>query len=178
MSAAVGGAPIGGVTIGLGSRTATTDSNGSYNFSSVPAGTYPIIIASGSGYVSVSVPSIVVTDDAISTQDFSLTLAVSSACLTDTTQADFQAGAITNCDLTGSPGDIVEWLSHRSAKHHAWDQRRRNHDHDLGWAGVHACGYGPAYANRRQPVLQRLHGYNTQSYPLPQGDERRPAYGL
>jgi hypothetical protein len=107
VTAGVGDAPVSGVTVALGSRTVATDSNGNYTFSGIPAGTYPSITASGPGYASVTVPSIGVTDDAITTQDFSLTLAAASACLTDTTQADFQAGAITNCDLTGSPGDIT-----------------------------------------------------------------------
>jgi hypothetical protein len=30
-----------------------------------------------------------------------------SGCLTDTTQADFQAGVATNCDLTSSPGEVT-----------------------------------------------------------------------
>jgi hypothetical protein len=107
VTAAVGGGPLSGVTVALGTRTTTTDSNGNYTFLSIPAGTYPSVTASDRGYVSVTDSSIVVYDSEITTQDFSLSLASSSGCLTDTTQADFQAGAITNCDLTGSPGDIT-----------------------------------------------------------------------
>ena len=107
VTAVVGGAPLSGVTVALGSRTTTTDTNGNYTFLSIPAGTYPSVTASDQGYVSVTDSSIVVTDGGTTTQDFSLSLASSSGCLTDTTQADFQAGAITNCDLTGSPGDIT-----------------------------------------------------------------------
>ncbi len=107
VTSVVGGAPISGVTVALGSRTTTTDTNGNYTFSSIPAGTYPTITASDPGFVTVTVSSIVVYDGEITTQDFSLSLAAASGCLTDTTQADFQSGAISNCDFTGSPGDVT-----------------------------------------------------------------------
>lgn len=107
VTAAVGGTPISGATVALGSRTTTTDTDGNYTFSSIPAGTYPRITASNPGYLSVTVPSTVVTDGGTATQNFSLSLALTSGCLVDTTQEDFQAGAITNCDLTSSPGDIT-----------------------------------------------------------------------
>src|SRR5262249_17983886 len=41
------------------------------------------------------------------TVNFSLAAAATSGCLTDTTQADFQAGVPTNCDLTSSPGNVT-----------------------------------------------------------------------
>jgi hypothetical protein len=106
--AAVGGAPISGAIVALGSgRTTTTATNGNYTFLSIPAGTYPSITASNPGYLSVAVSSAVVADGGTTTQNFSLSSAPTSGCLVDTTQADFQAGAITNCDLTGSPGDVT-----------------------------------------------------------------------
>jgi len=46
--------------------------------------------------------AIVVTDGNTTTQDFSLGSAPASACLTDTTQADFQTGVATNLDLAVS----------------------------------------------------------------------------
>ncbi|MFM8320323.1 MAG: hypothetical protein ACKOC5_05335 [Chloroflexota bacterium] len=39
-------------------------------------------------------------------QDFSQTPAPQSGCITDTTQADFQAGAAAGCDLGASPGSV------------------------------------------------------------------------
>jgi hypothetical protein len=107
VTATASGASIRGASVALGSRTTTTDSNGNYTFLSIPGGTYPSITASDPGYLSSTVASTVVTDGGTSTQNFSLSLAPTSGCLVDTTQADFQTGAITNCDLTSSPGDIT-----------------------------------------------------------------------
>ena len=102
-----GGNPISGATVALGSRTTTTDVNGAYSFSGLPSGTYPGITVSFPGFNSVTVANIVINDGLTTTQDFALTPAPASGCLTDTTQADFQAGIPTNCDLTSSPGDIT-----------------------------------------------------------------------
>lgn len=99
--------PIQGAAIVFGSRTTTTDVNGSYAFTSLPSGTYSSITASFAGYVSMTGASIVVTDGSVTTKNFSLSLAAASACLTDTTQADFQGGVPTKCDLTGTPGDVT-----------------------------------------------------------------------
>jgi hypothetical protein len=101
------GNPIQGATVALGSRTTTTAVDGTYSFSSLPSGTYPSITASFPGYASSTATSIAVTDGSITTQNFALTLAPASGCLTDTTQADFQGGVPTNCDLTGTPGDVT-----------------------------------------------------------------------
>src|SRR5437660_8725684 len=81
--------PIGGATVVLGSRTATTDAGGNYSFT-LPAGTYPSITARAPGYVSQTVAGVTVTTFAATTQNFSLSAAPTSNCLTDTTQADFQ----------------------------------------------------------------------------------------
>ncbi|HET8775237.1 MAG TPA: carboxypeptidase-like regulatory domain-containing protein, partial [Thermoanaerobaculia bacterium] len=102
-----GGAPIDGATIQFGARSTTTNVSGQYSFLDVPAGTYPSITASKAGYVSQTATNIVVTDGGTTTQDFALALAATSACLTDTTQADFQTGVGTNVDLTTSPGDVI-----------------------------------------------------------------------
>src|SRR5262249_34932502 len=51
--------------------------------------------------------SIVVTDGGTTIQNFALTAAPASACLTDTTQSDFQTGVLTNVDLNSSPGAVV-----------------------------------------------------------------------
>jgi hypothetical protein len=107
VTATVGGAPISGATITFGSRTTTTNGSGFYQFLTVPAGTYPSVTASATGYNSATATSIVVTDSATTTQNFSLGLAPISACPTDTTQADFQTGVATSVDLTTSPGDVL-----------------------------------------------------------------------
>jgi uncharacterized repeat protein (TIGR01451 family) len=107
VTATVGGAPISGATVAFGSRTTTTDLAGFYSFLAIPAGTYASITASAPGYISSTATSIVVTDGGTTTQDFSLATAPASACLTDTTQADFQTGTLTNVDLNTSPGDVI-----------------------------------------------------------------------
>ena len=99
--------PISGVTVALGSRTTVTDVNGSYSFAGLPSGTYPTITASFPGNNSITVANIVINDGLVTTQNFSLTSAATSGCVTDTTQADFQAGVPTNCDLTSSAGDVI-----------------------------------------------------------------------
>jgi uncharacterized repeat protein (TIGR01451 family) len=107
VTATLGGAPIVGATVTLGSRTTTTDGSGFYSFTNLPAGTYPSLTASAPGYNSSTVTSVVVTDGNTTTQNFSLGTAPTSACLADTTQADFQTGVVTNLDLTTSPGDVI-----------------------------------------------------------------------
>src|SRR5207253_4939318 len=107
VTATTGGAPISGATVALGSRTTTTNGSGVYTFSGLPAGTYPSVTASAAGYNSSTANSIAVTTGGTTTQNFSLATAVSSACLTDTTQADFQTGVPTNVDLTTSAGNVI-----------------------------------------------------------------------
>ena len=102
-----GGAPIPGATVLLGARSATTDGSGNYSFS-VPAGMYPSMNASKPGFGSASASSIAVTDGNTTTQNFSLTAAPPSACITDTTQTDFQTGVPSaTVDLNTSPGDVT-----------------------------------------------------------------------
>ncbi len=107
VTATVGGAPISGATVELGARTTTTNGSGFYSFTDLPAGTYPEVTASASGYESESFTSIVITDGGTTTQDFSLDSAPASACLTDTTQADFQAGTGEDVDVTTSPDEVI-----------------------------------------------------------------------
>jgi hypothetical protein len=102
-----GGAPISGATVQLGARSTSTAGSGNYSFLNIPAGTYPTISASKPGFTTGSASDIVVTDGGTTTQDFALSDAADSACLTDTTQADFLAGIATNVDLTTSPGDVT-----------------------------------------------------------------------
>ncbi len=102
-----GGAPIAGATVMLGARSTTTDGSGNYSFTSIPAGTYPSMTAGKPGFFPGSASSIVVTDGGTTTQNFSLAAAPPSACLTDTTQADFLSGVSTSVDLTTSPGDVT-----------------------------------------------------------------------
>ena len=100
------GTPLKSATVTLGSRTTTTDNSGFYAFTSIPAGTYPNMTASFPGCNTGTASSIVVADGATTAENFALTAAASSACLTDTTQSDFQAGVATNLDLASSPGDV------------------------------------------------------------------------
>lgn len=68
------GNPITGARVLLGSgRSTTTDANGNYSFKAVPAGTYPSITASAAGYNSNTNNSVVVTDNATTTENFTLT---------------------------------------------------------------------------------------------------------
>jgi hypothetical protein len=104
---AAGGTPLAGATIALGARSTTTDANGFYLFTDLPAGSYPSIAASLAGYTPQSVTPIAVTAGATAVQDFTLDAAPSSACLVDTTQSDFQLGVAANCDLAGNPGNVI-----------------------------------------------------------------------
>ncbi len=107
VTATAGGAPLSGATVQLGARSTTTNGSGNYSFTSIPAGTYPTISASKPGFITGSASSIAVTDGGTTTQDFSLAAAPVSACLTDTTQADFQTGTLTSVDVTTTPGDVT-----------------------------------------------------------------------
>jgi hypothetical protein len=107
VSASVGGAPISGATVALGSRTVTTNASGVYTFTGIAAGTYPSLSASAPGFNASTVASLVVTSSATTTQNFALGTAPNSGCLADTTQADFQMGVPTNVDLTSTPGSVI-----------------------------------------------------------------------
>ncbi|MDX6481376.1 MAG: hypothetical protein QOG85_1886 [Gaiellaceae bacterium] len=100
-----GGNPVSGATLTLGSRTTTTNASGNYSFS-VPAGTYPSLLADKAGYNEGSAATLVVPSGGTKTQNFALTAAPLSGCFTDNSQAAFQRGVPTNCDLTGSPGVV------------------------------------------------------------------------
>lgn len=102
-----GGAPIAGATIQFGARSTTTNGSGAYSFTNIPAGTYPAIAATAPGYVASASSSIVVTDSSTTVRNFSLTTAPTSACLTDTSQADFQGGVSNGVDSTTSPGNVI-----------------------------------------------------------------------
>src|SRR5207237_10141053 len=91
----------------LGARSTTSDGAGNYCCINIPEGPYRSMTASCPGCVSASAASIVVTDGNTTTQNFSLTDAPDSACLTDTTQADFLTGVATNLNLNTSPGDVT-----------------------------------------------------------------------
>src|ERR1051326_1797626 len=107
VTAAVGGAVIGGATVSLGARTTTTNSSGVYSFTGIPAGTYPTLSAAYVGYTTSTTTSIPVTDGGTTTRNFSLSAASSGSCLVDTSQADFNAASQqTNVDVTSSPGDV------------------------------------------------------------------------
>jgi hypothetical protein len=106
VTASVGGAPLAGATVSLGSRTAIADGAGTYAFIGIPAGTYPLLTAAAPGYVAGSSTAVVVAEGGTALQNFALAAAPASGCPTDTTQSDFQRGVPTNLDLTTSPGDV------------------------------------------------------------------------
>jgi hypothetical protein len=107
VTATAGGAPIIGATVSFGSRTATTNGSGVYQFLSIPSGTYPSITVSAPGFNSGTATNVVVTDAATTVKDFSLSASPANACLVDTTQSDFLLGTLTNTDVTTSPGDVI-----------------------------------------------------------------------
>jgi hypothetical protein len=107
VTATAGGAPITGATVSFGSRTATTNGSGVYQFLSIPSGTYPSITVSAPGFNTGTTTNVVVTDAATTVKDFSLSASPASACPVDTTQADFLLGTPTNTDVTTSPGDVI-----------------------------------------------------------------------
>lgn len=99
--------PINGATVALGSRTTTTNGSGFYQFTNLPAGTYPGIAVTCPGFTSGAVTNLVVSDSTTTTQNFALAAAPASTCLTDTTTADFQTGVGTNVDLVSSAGKVL-----------------------------------------------------------------------
>ncbi len=107
VSSTVTGLPINGATVTLGSRTTTTNASGYYSFSALPPGTYPVDKADATGYVSDTATNLILSSGSTVAQNFSLATADSGACLTDTTQTDFQTGVTTNTDLSVSAGDAV-----------------------------------------------------------------------
>src|SRR5207244_9897125 len=98
--------PINGATVTAGSNTTTTNASGFYQFAGIPTGTYSVT-ASAAGYTNNTVAGVVVNDSATTTQNIALTPAPTSGCLTDTSQADFQAGIATSVDLITSPGNVT-----------------------------------------------------------------------
>jgi hypothetical protein len=97
--------PISGATITLGSRMTTTNGSGAYSFT-VPAGTYSSLLADQPGYIEGSASSLVVPNGGTKTQNFTLSSAAQSGCVTDNSLATFQRGVPTNCDLTAVPGTV------------------------------------------------------------------------
>jgi kumamolisin len=105
-----GGSPAAGATVTAsgfaGSFTATANGSGAYQFASLAPGTYSLT-ASAAGYSNGSAGGVAVSNGGTTTQDFALnTPAPTSACATDTSQADFQAGtsSSTSLDLVTTPG--------------------------------------------------------------------------
>src|SRR5262245_29519328 len=95
-----GGSPATGASVTAsgfaGTYSATANGSGFYQFASLPPGSYTVTAAAG-GYDSSAAPGVTVNNAATTTQDFSLTtLAATSACVTDTSQADFTAATATS----------------------------------------------------------------------------------
>ena len=88
----------------------------------IPAGTYPSVTASSPGYTPVTFAG----DRRDQRRDHDAGLRAERRgarrpASVDTTQADFQTGVPTNCDLTGTPGNVtlLDATSHRPAEPHA-----------------------------------------------------------
>ena len=98
------------------------------------------------GFSTDSATSIVVTDGGTTTQDFALSDAADSACLTDTTQADFLTGVGTNVDINTSPGDVMLTKSaNLDQQNTAWHYSRLRAS---GLAGLD----GPDLHSRQSPA--------------------------
>jgi len=100
-----GSTAVSGVIVSAGTLSATTNVSGFYQFSAISAATYTVS-ASPSGYNSVSVSGVVVTDGGTTVQNLSLTPITSGSCFTDTTFNDFSSGGGSNVDIAGSPGNV------------------------------------------------------------------------
>lgn len=98
-------APVANATVSAGSNSTTTDENGFYQFTSIPAGTYNMTVTA-IGYNNASALNVAATNGAATTKDFALTAAPLASCPSDTFQSDFMTGAAANVDLTSSPGDV------------------------------------------------------------------------
>jgi kumamolisin len=100
------GNPIAGATVatfGAGTNTTSTGAAGDFHFTGIAAGTYTVTVTA-SGYAPGNASGVVVGAGGTTTRDFALAAAPPAGCVTDTTQADFQAGVATSLDLTSSPG--------------------------------------------------------------------------
>jgi photosystem II stability/assembly factor-like uncharacterized protein len=97
--------PISGATVTAGDNTTTSNGSGFYQFTNLSPD-ITSVSAVAPGYTANTV-SVTLAYGTTTTQDIPLTLSAPSGCLTDTTQADFQAGVPTNVNLTVSPGDVV-----------------------------------------------------------------------
>jgi hypothetical protein len=97
---------VANATVTAGSNSTTTDENGFYQFASIPAGTYNMTV-SAIGYNNVAATSVAATNGAVTTKNFALSAAPSSACPADTNQSDFMTGMASNVDVTTSPGNVT-----------------------------------------------------------------------
>jgi hypothetical protein len=99
------GNPVAGANVTAGALSATTNGSGFYQFAAIDAGTYTVA-ASAPGYTSASAMGVIVTANATTVQNLSLTPLTPSACFTDTTFSDFASGTGTSVDVSTSPGDV------------------------------------------------------------------------
>ena len=105
VTSSLGGAPIQGATVTLGSRSTTSDASGFYSFANLAPGTYPSIVATYPGYTTATVNGVVVNAGQITNQN--LIMSPDLGCFTDTSQADFKGGSASGTDLNASPGNVV-----------------------------------------------------------------------
>jgi hypothetical protein len=90
--------PLAGVTVSDGTRTATTDSNGNYTLSNVPAGSYTLTPEKIGYTFTPTTHSVTVSDD-VSGQDFTATATASPVTLESNV-------------TTGAPGSVFVLAAH------------------------------------------------------------------
>jgi hypothetical protein len=99
------GDPIANVKVTAGSNSASTDANGFYRFTNIPAASYNLI-ASATGYNSSTEAGVTATNGTTTTKNFALAAAQNSNCMIDTSQSDFEAGLPASVDTSSNPGDV------------------------------------------------------------------------
>ena len=106
------------------------------------------------------------TDGGTTTQNFSLAAAPTSACLTDTTQADFLTGVPTNVDLITSPGDVMLLNAPRIDQQNTPVTTSGFGFSTTSWVGqtFMPAVTGQLTQGRRRTLLQRLHGHDPEPH--------------
>jgi len=98
--------PIAGATVATGTFSTTTNASGFYQLANVPVGTYSVT-ASRYGYTPVTVPGVVISDGATTTQNFALTPATTTVVdgyVTDGSGAGWPLYARVQVSGNGFPG--------------------------------------------------------------------------
>ena len=152
-----GSNPIAGAIVTLGSRTATTDSNGNYAFA-VPAGTYPSLTAAKAGFDPASASSIAVPNGGGSDEEFHPERSGTERLLHRQHTDRVPARRSVELRPDRKPGGRRprEAGQHGRQEHERQPDRLRVHQHELGRADVHADRDRTARSGRRRALLLRL----------------------